>query len=403
MKISRQTSPLGTVQPDCPLARGDSVLRRHLGWMAVGGLSLGSWMARAADVQADASTAANAAGAALRHRDLPASLMRVPQTLLAIAHSEEGQRELGVQAETEAGFDEALRKVAAGWMRWRNQPDPEQREAIARAETAVVGEVRRRWGGAAVARLRQLELQGQGARALLRAELVEHLTITAEQRAKFDALFERSDQALGQVRAVGAAGRAQRQAALTRIRQIESEAARRVLSAGQQSRWLECLGAVRDTSAFERVLPMAPELVDSGIWVEGERKARLGDLRGKVVLLHFYAFQCHNCHANFAIYNRWHQTLRDQGIEVVGVQSPETDEERDAGKVVAAAKKAGFQFPVLIDLKSANWDAWGTTMWPTVYVIDRRGYVRHWWMGELRWKGAQGDQEIERLAKRLSA
>jgi len=403
MKISRQTSPLGTVQPDCLLARGDSVLRRHLGWMAVGGLSLGSWMARAADVQADASTAANAAGAALRHRDLPASLMRVPQTLLAIAHSEEGQRELGVQAETEAGFDEALRKVAAGWMRWRNQPDPEQREAIARAETAVVGEVRRRWGGAAVARLRQLELQGQGARALLRAELVEHLTITAEQRAKFDALFERSDQALGQVRAVGAAGRAQRQAALTRIRQIESEAARRVLSAGQQSRWLECLGAVRDTSAFERVLPMAPELVDSGIWVEGERKARLGDLRGKVVLLHFYAFQCHNCHANFAIYNRWHQTLRDQGIEVVGVQSPETDEERDADKVVAAAKKAGFQFPVLIDLKSANWDAWGTTMWPTVYVIDRRGYVRHWWMGELRWKGAQGDQEIERLAKRLSA
>jgi len=29
---------------------------------------------------------------------------------------------------------------------------------------------------------------------------------------------------------------------------------------------------------------------------------------------HFYAFQCHNCHANFAIYNRWHEALRDKGI-----------------------------------------------------------------------------------------
>jgi peroxiredoxin len=320
-----------------------------------------------------------------------------------MAHSEEGQRELGVQAETEPGFDEALRKAASGWMRWRNQPDSEQREAIARAETAVVSEVRRRWGGAAVARLRQLELQGQGARAFLRTEVADHLAITTDQRSKFDALFERSDLALGRVRSIGSAGRAQRQTAMVRIRQIESEAARQILSAGQQSRWLECLGDVRDTSAFERVLPMAPELVDSGVWVDGERKARWVDLRGKVVLLHFYAFQCHNCHANFSIYNRWNSTLRDHGIEVVGVQTPETDDERDAGKVVAAAKKAGFEFPVLVDLKSANWDAWGTTMWPTVYVIDRRGYVRHWWMGELRWKGAQGDQEIERLAKRLSA
>ena len=364
--------------------------------MAVGAVSLPYWVAQAADQPVGV-------GQGLRHRELPATLARVPQTLLAIAHSEEGQREMGVQAETEVGFDEALRKAASGWMRWRNLPEPEQREAIARAETAVVGEVRRRWGGVAAARLRQLELQGQGARAFLRAEVAEHLAITTEQRAKLDTLFQRSDQALGQVRSVGSAGRSQRQAAMARIRQIESEAARQVLSAGQQSRWIECLGEVRDTSAFERVLPMAPELVDSGVWVDGDRKASLADLRGKVVLLHFYAFQCHNCHANFAIYNRWHQTLRDQGIEVVGVQTPETDDERDVGKVVAAAKKAGFGFPVTVDLKSANWLAWGTTMWPTVYVIDRRGYVRHWWMGELRWKGAQGDQEIERLAKRLSA
>jgi len=374
----------------------DAVLRRHLGWMALGGMSLASW--------ADRITAESVVPAAgLRHRELPATLTRVPQTLLAIAHSEEGQRELGVGAETEAGFDEALRKASSGWMRWRNLPEPEQREAIARAEVAIVGEVRRRFGGSAVARLRQLELQAQGARAMLRPEVAEHLAITARQQSGFDALFERSDRALAQVAAVGAAGRARRQAAVARLRTAESEAMQKLLDAGQWSRWEACLGDARAPWTFERVLPMAPELVDSGVWVEADRQARLSDLRGKVVLLHFYAFQCHNCHANFDVYNRWHRSLRDQGIEVVGVQTPETDDERDAGKVVAAAKKAGFGFPVLVDLKSATWEAWGTTMWPTVYVIDRRGYVRHWWMGELRWKGARGDEEIERLARRLAA
>ncbi|MFM7804309.1 MAG: redoxin domain-containing protein, partial [Verrucomicrobiota bacterium] len=293
--------------------------------------------------------------------------------------------------------------AAAGWMRWRNLPEAAQREAIAEAETRVVTEVRRRLGGSAVARLRQLELQAQGARAVLRPEVADHLSITDGQRSRLDALFERSDQALAQIPSVWATSRARRQAAIVRLRQVESEAFRKLLVDGQQARWLESLGEQRETGSFERVLPMAPELVDSGVWVDPDRKARLSDLRGKVVLLHYYAFQCHNCHANFDVYNRWHQELCDQGIVVVGVQTPETDDERDAGRVLEAARKARFEFPVLVDLKSANWEAWGTTMWPTVYVIDRRGYVRHWWMGELRWKGAQGDREIERLARRLSA
>ena len=40
-------------------------------------------------------------------------------------------------------------------------------------------------------------------------------------------------------------------------------------------------------------------------------------------------------------------------------------------------------------------------MWPTVYVIDRNGYLRHWWQGELNWKGATGDEAIEQLIAEL--
>ena len=31
-------------------------------------------------------------------------------------------------------------------------------------------------------------------------------------------------------------------------------------------------------------------------------------------------------------------------------------------------------------------------MWPTVYLIDKHGYVRYWWMGELNWEGTVGEK-----------
>ena len=40
-------------------------------------------------------------------------------------------------------------------------------------------------------------------------------------------------------------------------------------------------------------------------------------------------------------------------------------------------------------------------MWPTVYVIDKQGYIRFWWQGELKWEGATVDKTIETLVENL--
>ena len=67
------------------------------------------------------------------------------------------------------------------------------------------------------------------------------------------------------------------------------------------------------------------------------------------------------------------------------------------------ARDAGFRFPVLIDGDKANWYAWGNSMWPSVYVVDRRGYLRAFWPGELKWKGATGDAWIAERIESLIA
>ncbi len=170
----------------------------------------------------------------------------------------------------------------------------------------------------------------------------------------------------------------------------------------QQQLLTKSLGAPFETSQLKRIYPMAPELVDVENWVNSS-PLKLKELRGKVVVVHFYAFQCHNCHANFPHYNKWHEDFPSDQLALIGIQTPETSSERDPNAVRSAAKEQGFKFPVLIDLKSANWKNWSNTMWPTVYVIDKKGYIRYVWQGELNWNGATQDQTIHALIEELIA
>ncbi|MEY4690953.1 MAG: hypothetical protein RIT19_1278, partial [Verrucomicrobiota bacterium] len=57
-------------------------------------------------------------------------------------------------------------------------------------------------------------------------------------------------------------------AALSRFRQAEQMGSDRWLTSEQRSRWREALGTPRETVTFQRVKPMAPELVDSGVWLD---------------------------------------------------------------------------------------------------------------------------------------
>jgi peroxiredoxin len=86
---------------------------------------------------------------------------------------------------------------------------------------------------------------------------------------------------------------------------------------------------------------------------------------------------------------------------VLGIHTAETAAERDAANVRKAALEAGLTFPILIDQDKLNWDAWGNSMWPSVYLIDKQGYVRYWWYGELNWKGAEGERRLRKRIEEL--
>jgi hypothetical protein len=83
------------------------------------------------------------------------------------------------------------------------------------------------------------------------------------------------------------------------------------------------------------------------------------------------------------------------------VHTPEIDRERDINNVREDAVKAQLAFPILVDNGMQNWNAWGNSMWPSVYLIDKQGYVRYWWYGELNWQGSKGEERMRQRIEQL--
>lgn len=146
----------------------------------------------------------------------------------------------------------------------------------------------------------------------------------------------------------------------------------------------------------------APELA-AGTWVntpEG-KPITLADRKGKVTIVHFWTFACENCEHNMAAYGRIYREFAPQGVEMIGIHTPELEFEKKEANVKAAIAKKNIRFPVLIDAAGTNWKNWRQQTWPTVYVIDKAGYVRFQWQGELAWEGASGESQLAKEIKRL--
>jgi hypothetical protein len=85
------------------------------------------------------------------------------------------------------------------------------------------------------------------------------------------------------------------------------------------------------------------------------------------------------------------------------VHTPETEGEKVVEAIRKKARESGLDFPIAVDGEHRNWDAWSNSIWPAVYLIDRRGFVRYWWYGELNWAGAEGEKYLRRRIAELIA
>lgn len=139
----------------------------------------------------------------------------------------------------------------------------------------------------------------------------------------------------------------------------------------------------------------APEFA-AGTWINSEPLTIKG-LSGRVVLVEFWTFGCYNCRNTLPYVKRWHDRYSEKGLTIVGVHSPEFEEERNADNVRKQVASLGIRFPVVTDNDYQTWRAYRVQAWPTIFLLDKTSNVRWTHVGE----GAY--DEAERTIQKLLA
>lgn len=121
--------------------------------------------------------------------------------------------------------------------------------------------------------------------------------------------------------------------------------------------------------------------IETDTWLNSE-PLTLASLRGQVVLVEFWTFDCYNCRNVEPYVKDWYARYRERGFIVVAVHSPEFAHERDVGNVRRYVERRGIDYPVAIDNNFAIWKRYANRYWPAMYFIDRRGILRHIRIGE---------------------
>src|SRR5437899_13058141 len=108
------------------------------------------------------------------------------------------------------------------------------------------------------------------------------------------------------------------------------------------------------------------------------QEVKLSDLRGKVVLLNFWATWCKPCKEEMPAMQASYDKLRDQGFVVLAVNELE-----DTNKVIEHIRTHGHTFLVVMDHDNRVANRYGVIGLPASFLIDRQGLVREHIFGNL--------------------
>ncbi|MBI5834737.1 MAG: redoxin domain-containing protein [Armatimonadetes bacterium] len=239
-------------------------------------------------------------------------------------------------------------------------------------------------------RLDQIAAQARALDALLAPRVAEQLKLTAEQLKRIGQMraATREGERVMRAKEAGSAGL---DARVTEYLTNQRNRLLALLGPEQNLAYGRLGGKAFDFSSAHTRFAKAPELRGVTNWLNGEATT-LAALRGKVVVVQFFTVGCVNCVHNQPPVLGWRQRFVGKDVVVLGIHTPETEGERDQANVRKGLDEQKVDYLVAVDNDKANWDAWANHTWPSVYLIDKAGYVRSWWYGELNWEGAGGEK-----------
>lgn len=118
----------------------------------------------------------------------------------------------------------------------------------------------------------------------------------------------------------------------------------------------------------------------------------LGSLRGKVVLLNFWATWCKPCEDEMPAMENLYRAIGDRDFELIAVSV-----DGDRRVVEEFTARMGLTFPILLDPQKRVADAYQSYRFPESYLIDREGVLVARYIGPREWDAPAYLARIRRL------
>lgn len=99
----------------------------------------------------------------------------------------------------------------------------------------------------------------------------------------------------------------------------------------------------------------------------------LSELKGRPILINFWASWCPPCRAEMPAFERAYQTWQDQGFLILAINATQQD---SIDQALAFAQEYGLSFPLLFDTDSQVYRNYQVRSLPTSFFIDPQGVIR---------------------------
>ncbi len=117
----------------------------------------------------------------------------------------------------------------------------------------------------------------------------------------------------------------------------------------------------------------APEFHQTSpeLWLNSE-PLTMESLRGKVIMLDFWTFDCWNCYRSFPWMNEMEARFDSDEFLIIGVHTPEFEHEKVRENIEKKIAEFGLKHPTVMDNDFRYWKAMNNRYWPSYYLIDKK-------------------------------
>lgn len=147
---------------------------------------------------------------------------------------------------------------------------------------------------------------------------------------------------------------------------------------------------------------IAPEITIAR-WID-QQPVKLSDLRGRVVLLDFWATWCGPCIAAFPHLTDWHEKYKERGLIILGLtmyygqaEGQNVDKDYEFGFLERFKKMHRLPYGLAVAANEDNHRNYGVQGIPTTIIIDRQGIVRYIGTGT----GGNNDRQVAEMLEKL--